>query len=147
MGRIVVGIDGSEGSKAALRWAVDHARRIGDEVDAVSAWEYPVLMTLPAASTLPPAEEMAQETLEHLRTVIHDAGIEDPGDVPIRHHVIRGGAAEAVLKAAKDAEMVVVGSRGLGGFGSLLLGSVSQQVVHHAPCPVVVVPLHPEASS
>lgn len=141
MSRIVVGIDGSDGSMSALRWAVEQARQTGAEIDAVAAWEYPVLMTLPAASTLPPPDDMAEETLEHLRKTISDAGVEDPGDVPIRHHVIRGHAAEAVLKAAKDADLVVVGSRGLGGFGSLLLGSVSQQIVQHSPCPVVVVPL------
>lgn len=141
VGKVVVGVDGSEGAKSALRWAVRYAQNAGATLDAVAVWDYPVLMTLPAASTLPPPEEMAAETLEHLRRSIEEAGVADPGSVPIRHHVVRGHPAESILKAAEDAELVVVGHRGLGGFGSLVLGSVSQQILHHAKCPVVVVPL------
>lgn len=139
MRRIVVGVDGSAGARHALQWAAALARETGAEIEAVCAWHYPVLTTLPVAAVLPGPEEMSAETMEHLRTLVRES-LDEPGGLVIRHHVSKGPAAEALLEAAMGADLLVVGSRGLGGFGALLLGSVSQQVTHHAPCPVVIVP-------
>jgi nucleotide-binding universal stress UspA family protein len=138
MSRIVVGVDGSDGAKAALHWAMDEAARAGATVEVVGAWDYPVLLTLPMAPMLPTPEEMIQATEDQLNNAIAEIG--DPGGVPIELHVARGHAAEALLVRAAGADLIVVGRRGLGGFSSLLLGSVSQQVLQHATCPVVVVP-------
>ncbi|CAM5646883.1 universal stress protein [Kitasatospora aureofaciens] len=136
--RIVVGVDGSPASEEALRWAVDYARAVGGTVDAVTAWEYPAFYGW-GGTTVPPEaynpEELAGKTLtESVAKVIgQDAG------VPIREGVVPGNAAGALLQAAKGAAVLVVGSRGRGGFSGVLLGSVSRHVTEHAPCPVVVV--------
>jgi nucleotide-binding universal stress UspA family protein len=130
MGTIVVGVDGSEGSRAALR---------GCPMVAVTVWQYPVLTTLPAFGALPPIEDLSQEADTSLRQVLADEGVDLGGDVDVRTVVAEGAAAAALLEAATDADLLVVGSRGHGGFTGMLLGSVSQHVVSHAPCPVVVV--------
>ncbi|MFG3055173.1 universal stress protein [Kitasatospora sp. NPDC048239] len=137
--RIVVGVDGSPASEQALRWAVDYARLTGGAVHAIAAWEYPAFYGW-AGLTVPPAEgfnpeELAGRTLsETVRGVVGD----DPG-VKITEAVLPGNAARALLDAAEGASLVVVGSRGLGGFSGALLGSVSRHLTEHAPCPVVVV--------
>jgi nucleotide-binding universal stress UspA family protein len=138
MSRIVVGVDGSDGAKAALRWAVDEAARTGATVEVVGVWDYPVLFTLPTAPVLPTPEEMIAATTDQLRSAA--AAVGDTASVAIELHAARGHAAEALLERCAGADLVVVGRRGLGGFASLLLGSVSQQVLQHATCPVVVVP-------
>ncbi|MFF2044196.1 universal stress protein [Kitasatospora sp. NPDC058170] len=137
--RIVVGVDGSPASAQALRWAVDYARLTGGTVHAIAAWEYPAFYGW-AGLTVPPAEgfnpeELAGRTLsDTVRGVVGD----DPG-VKITEAVLPGNAARALLDAAQGASLVVVGSRGLGGFSGALLGSVSRHLTEHAPCPVVVV--------
>jgi nucleotide-binding universal stress UspA family protein len=138
MAKIVVGVDGSDGSRAALAWAIDEGVRAGATVEAVGVWDYPVLMTLPTASTLPSAEEMVAAETDLLQKVLDSVG----GDhgVAVKLHVAKGHAAQVLIERSGDADLIVVGRRGLGGFGSLLLGSVSQQVVQHAACPVVIVP-------
>ncbi|WP_327412393.1 universal stress protein [Streptomyces sp. NBC_01233] len=134
--RVVVGVDGSPASYEALRWAVRHARLIGATVDAVAAYDLPG-----AAGWSAPAvdadfdEGLARQDLDdEIRKVILQVG-----DVPLEQHLVRGGAADALIEASAGAELLVVGSRGRGGFASLLLGSVSQQCATHAPCPVVIV--------
>lgn len=123
-------------SYEALRWAVRHARLIGATVDAVAAYDLPG-----AAGWSAPAvdadfdEGLARQDLDdEIRKVILQVG-----DVPLEQHLVRGGAADALIEASAYAELLVVGSRGRGGFASLLLGSVSQQCATHAPCPVVIV--------
>ncbi|SEB96417.1 universal stress protein [Streptomyces sp. TLI_105] len=134
--RVVVGIDGSPASYEALRWAVRHARLTGAAVDAVAAYELPGV----AGWSAPPVDTgfdgvQAERALaDEIQTVLVGAD-----DVRLREHVVRGNPAEVLTEAASGAELLVVGSRGRGGFTSLLLGSVSQQCALHAPCPVVIV--------
>ncbi|MFE6868687.1 universal stress protein [Kitasatospora sp. NPDC057692] len=136
--RIVVGVDGSPASERALRWAVDYARLTGGTVHAVAAWEYPAFYGWAGASVPAPEfnpEELAGKTLSD--TVAKTVGAEP--DVRITESVVPGNAAQALLDAARGAALVVVGSRGLGGFTGALLGSVSRHLTEHAPCPVVVI--------
>ncbi|MBV2155018.1 universal stress protein [Kitasatospora sp. SUK 42] len=137
--RIVVGVDGSPASEQALRWAVDYAKAVGGTVNVIAAWEYPAFYGwvgtgVPVSEAFNP-EELAGKTLSD--TVAKVVG-EDPA-VRISETVMPGNAAQALLEAAKGAALLVVGSRGLGGFSGVLLGSVSRHLTEHAPCPVVVV--------
>jgi len=137
MGRITVGVDASEDSVRALRWAIDEARLRDAELELVHAYPSPELVALPAVVTLPSDEELKSGA----DAVIDDAlaAVDDAGEVTIIRTVRSGGAASVLCEAAEGADLLVVGARGLGGFRGLLLGSVSHQVVAHAPCPVVVV--------
>ncbi|HVF32604.1 MAG TPA: universal stress protein [Acidimicrobiales bacterium] len=137
MARIVVGVDGSDVSRAALAFALDEARLRGARLDVVVAWHEPYS----AAAIAPIATDPAVFSDAATRTLEDALASSDLTGVEIGRRVERGGPAEALLRAAEGADLLVVGSRGHGGFTGLLLGSVSQQVVHHAPCPVVVVPL------
>jgi nucleotide-binding universal stress UspA family protein len=134
--RIVVGVDGSPSSKAALAWAIRQAGLTGAVVEAAIAWRYPGLYGYPA----PIADDADYEALA--TKVVSDAIAEvagTAGAVEIRPRVMEGNAAEELLGASAGAELLVVGSRGHGGFVEALLGSVSQHMVHHALCPVVVI--------
>jgi nucleotide-binding universal stress UspA family protein len=141
MGTIVVGIDGSPQSLAALRFAAAQARARGATLHLVHAWSVPYapIATAPfvVVGGLPELERAVGEHAAHvLDEALEAVGV---GDVPVEKEVAQGDAAHALIEAAKGAEMLVVGSRGRGGFAGLLLGSVSQACVHHAPCPVVVI--------
>jgi nucleotide-binding universal stress UspA family protein len=140
MKTIVVGVDGSEGSKVALKWALDQAMHQRDaRVVALSAW-LPALPTSSpwyAAYDLP--TELQNETQAAVHTMLAEVGGAPPG-VDVEVGVVRGSTVGALMDAGRVADVLVVGSRGLGGFKGLLLGSVSQQVVTHAPCPTIVVP-------
>jgi nucleotide-binding universal stress UspA family protein len=134
--RIVVGVDGSPSAKAALAWAIRQAKLTGAVVDAVIAWHYPGMYGYPT----PIADDADYEGLA--AKVVKDsiAEVSGPaGPVEIRSRVVEGNPAEALLAASAGAELLVVGSRGHGGFVEALLGSVSQHMVHHALCPVVVI--------
>ncbi|MGW3497638.1 universal stress protein [Streptomyces sp. NPDC001020] len=139
--RVVVGVDGSPSSHAALRWAVRYAGLIGGRVDAVAAWELPGMYgwSAPAVDADFDEESARQELARELRDVL---GAE--GAAAVRALLVRGNPADVLLRAANGAELLAVGSRGRGGFARALLGSVSQQVAQHAGCPVVIV--RPEAS-
>lgn len=136
MGRIVVGVDGSDGSRRALRWAVREARLRAADLDVVYAaaelhpWVDPGLFP-----PLPTEDLCAQG-----RAVLDEflAGIDLAG-VHVERISTVGGGARVLLEAAIGADLLVVGSRGRGGFKALMLGSVAQQAVTHAACPVVVV--------
>ncbi|KHL01897.1 universal stress protein [Sinomonas humi] len=131
----VAGIDGSAQSREALAWAVEEAGLRGGRVVAVTAWEFPLLVTgLEAVS-------MEREAFANAATHVLDlaVGAVARPDVPIETLVGHGSPAKVILEAARDADVVVVGSRGLGGFAGLLLGSVSAHLVHHCPCTVVVI--------
>jgi nucleotide-binding universal stress UspA family protein len=122
--RIVVGVDGSAGSRDALRWAVELASAFGARIDAVAAWSLPMtslLRALPASFSLQPEIE------ELLTTTVDDVFGSDrpPG---MRQKVLEGPAAEVLVAASKGALMLVVGSRGKGGFTGLLPGSESARV-------------------
>jgi nucleotide-binding universal stress UspA family protein len=141
-GRIVVGVDGSESSKAALRWAVRQAELTGSSVEAVVAWHYPVVMGGfgygPVSAMVLNFDEIAAKTMAD--TI---AAVVDPATpVHISSLVLEGNPAQVLLRAAEDADLLVVGSRGHGGFAAALLGSVSQHCAHHAPCPLVIMRDH-----
>ncbi|MEU6665920.1 universal stress protein [Streptomyces sp. NPDC046727] len=134
--RVIVGIDGSAASYAALRWAVRYAGLVGGVVDAVAVWELPGLYGWSAPAVDMDVDE--DETRQRMRKELTDVlGADAAGSV--RTHVVHGNPADVLLRAAEGAEAVVVGSRGRGGFARALLGSVSQHVSHHASCPVVIV--------
>jgi nucleotide-binding universal stress UspA family protein len=144
MSTIVVGIDGSPGSLEALRFAIEEARFRDAELRAVNAWHIPPAVYgsgwAPAPVDLDEYRKLAQRALE---ASLVEAGAADSG-VTVTPILREGQPADVICLEAKNADLVVVGSRGLGGFRGLLLGSVSQQVVHHAPCAVVVVPTPPD---
>jgi nucleotide-binding universal stress UspA family protein len=134
--RIVAGVDGSETSDRALRWALDDALARRGIVAAVHAWHVPFSMSLTAGTReLSVFEDAAGNLLDQ----VVDATAAEYRDVPVERVLVRASPADALLGAARDAALVVVGGRGVGGFRGLLLGSVSQHLAHHAPCPVVVV--------
>jgi nucleotide-binding universal stress UspA family protein len=137
MERIVVGVDGSDTSREALRWALDEARRRQASVDVVQAWHVPFVVGAAYTGEFDPQAFAEEARLALDQTV----GSVDATGVPaVEPILVSDSPARALLDAAKGATLLVVGSRGRGGFSGLLLGSVSQQVVHHAPCPVVVIP-------
>jgi len=138
--RIVVGVDGSSSSKTAFVWALRQAELTGASVEAVIAWHLPV-----AAGGIPfaPAGTMIGADFEDVARMVLTAAIAEVVDpasaVKISSTAIEGNAAQVLLEVAKGAELLVVGSRGHGGFAGALLGSVSQHCAHHAPCPLVIV--------
>ncbi|MER5913549.1 universal stress protein [Streptomyces sp. NPDC001982] len=134
--RVVVGVDGSPSSHAALRWAVRYAGLVGGHVDALAAWELGGLYgwSAPAVDTDFDEEVARQQLTQELTDAL---GTEGAGEV--RALLVRGNPVDVLLRAAEDAEIVVVGSHGRGGFARALLGSVSQNVAQHASCPVVIV--------
>ena len=136
MERIVVGVDGSQSAREALQWAVDEARRRDATVEAVYAWHQPFLTgyVMESELDLGDYEEDAQKVLDSAVDAVGDQG------VAIERKLVGGSASGALVDEAKGASLLVVGSRGRGGFTGLLLGSVSQQSAHHAPCPVVIIP-------
>jgi nucleotide-binding universal stress UspA family protein len=144
-GRIVVGVDGSPESIAALKWAAEECRCRDAVLHVVTTWSFPYGVVMPGA-VIPPAlgEELAREAKDVQAKAIDEA-IPDDGTVHVEAEVREGLPTWVLLGAAKDATMLVVGSRGLGGFRELLLGSVSQQCAHHAECPVVIVRHGPRA--
>lgn len=138
-GRIVVGVDGSRGARRALRWALAEAGRRGATVDVVHAWSPTVLLASPYVSAYVDPELEGNEAKQLLEEVVAEE-VDARTGVLVNPFVAEGHAAAVLLDRAEGAELLVVGSRGRGGFAGLLLGSVSQQCVHHATCPVVVVP-------
>jgi nucleotide-binding universal stress UspA family protein len=133
--RVVVGVDGSPSSREALEWAAREARLRGDSLEAVIAWHIPTQMAYPGApAVLYDFEESAKEVLEReLDAVL------GPDATSVIRRVEPGPAARVLIDASRDAELLVVGSRGHGEFAGMLLGSVSQHCTSHAHCPVVVV--------
>lgn len=132
--RIVVGVDGSDSSKAALRWAIRQAKLTGDSVDAVTAWHHPSTYGWAVGDQMIDLEGDAKQVLTE---ALNEVSSLEP-EVPVRPLVTEGHAAEVLLRAAKGAGLLVVGSRGHGGFASALVGSVSLYCVLHAHCPVLV---------
>jgi len=140
-GRIVVGVDGSAASEHAVRWAMSQAATAGVGVTAVRAWRKPPLALPAGGDDLPEyvlADELEAAEARLLAESLASASAQFP-DVDLRQEVVHADAVEALVARSQAAVMVVVGSRGHGGFSSLLLGSVSHGVLHHARCPVVIV--------
>lgn len=140
--RIVVGVDGSPGSKTALKWAMNQARLTGATVQAISSWQDPAQYATAYGWTAVAFEgdTFATAIAKVLDETVAEISAQLPHPVTVLAQVVQGHPAEALLHAAKDARLLVVGSRGHGTFAGVILGSVSQHCVQRAPCPVVVVP-------
>ena len=138
--RVVVGIDFSTGARAALLFALQDAARRGVPVEAVSAYRPPdYWMDFYAVATYQP-DQIRTGALDRLRAFVDEVVREGPADPPpVESFVAMGAPADVLLMASHDADLLVVGSRGHGGFASMLLGSVSMQCALHASCPVTVV--------
>ncbi|MDZ7679162.1 MAG: universal stress protein [Acidimicrobiales bacterium] len=136
MTRIAVGVDESPGGHAALAWALAEARRWGATLEMVVAWSY---LVQPVAEFQPDFDDAAARDLLDTMLAEHDTS-----GVEIEPVIINELPVQALLHVAEEADLLVVGARGLGGFAGLLLGSVSQQVSTHAPCPVVIVHRAPD---
>ncbi|KAA5825495.1 universal stress protein [Saccharopolyspora hirsuta] len=135
--QILVGVDGSTGSRAALRWALRYAELSGGRVVALIACAIPALIDVALMledDVVANAKRELEKAVEETRALLGTR-------VPVERLVVRDHAARALLDEARarEVELLVVGHRGHGGFVEALLGSVSQHCVHHAPCPVVVV--------
>jgi nucleotide-binding universal stress UspA family protein len=137
-GVIVVGVDGSEPSKNALRWALDQAQLTGAVLDVVSTWDYPP--ALGWAPSWPADWDPAAETKKAAAKVIDEC--HGPAGVEVRQTVVEGHAAPVLVKASAEADLLVVGSRGHGEFAGMLIGSVSEYCALHSQCPVVIVHHH-----
>ncbi len=135
--RIVVGVDGSESSKEALRYAARQASFTGAQVEAVIAWQYPVFYGgwAPAYPDDFDLDDIAQQALTEALDEVF--GPDRPAW--LRARVVEGHAAEVLVEASAGADLLVVGNRGYGGFADVLLGSVSTYCVHHAHCTVTVI--------
>jgi nucleotide-binding universal stress UspA family protein len=147
MNVIVVGVDHSPGAKAALLFAAEEALLRGATLRAVHAWQYGYIGYTGFEGSIP---DLGGDIKEH-QTAAEDAleatlreALPEPG-VEIERRVIQGSAGGVLVDESRDADLLVVGSRGHGGFAQLLLGSVSQQCAHHSECPVVIVRAKREA--
>jgi nucleotide-binding universal stress UspA family protein len=149
MSTIVVGVDGSPGSLAALRFALAEARLRGCSLVVLHAWVLP-LVEAPGPFLLE-VPSRAGPPLEQLRAELHRAAearlaavlakvAGEADDVAVEPRVVEGSASAALVEAAAGADLLVVGARGHGGLRGALLGSVSHQCAQHAPCPVAIVP-------
>ena len=140
---MVVGVDGSESSAAALRWAADYAQATGSTLRAVLAWHYPTAAAQPPVGVTPASVE---SDVERGRAEVIDkaiaAALGDEPSVTIERRADYGHPVEVLVDESADADLLVVGSRGHGGFPGMMLGSVSTHCVTHAHCPVTVVRAH-----
>lgn len=138
-GNIIVGVDGSEPSKAALKWGLGQAELTGAQLHAIIAWEFPAFYSWDGGGGLPPDdfEQAAGDNLD--RTVDEALAETDRPRDRITQDIRYGHSAQVLLDATQGADLLVVGSRGHGSFYGALLGSVSQRCAVHAQCPVVIV--------
>jgi nucleotide-binding universal stress UspA family protein len=141
-GLIVVGVDSSEGAKAALRFAIDEATLRRATLRVVHAWRFGYIGVSGIQGSAPVAgadlSDLRRRAEVALDGVLHDVGRAANG-VVVERRVVEGAPATVLVDESRQADLLVVGSRGHGGFTGLLLGSVSQQCAHHAKCPVVIV--------
>jgi nucleotide-binding universal stress UspA family protein len=135
---VVVGIDGSPASRAALHWALQHAQLTGAEVHAVAVWHRPVQFGANALARTP-EKDFEAEARGWLTAVLREPGPPEHR-APVHPHTEQGDPSEVLLDHARDAELLVVGNEGRGAFAGALLGSVALRVAHRARCPVVLVP-------
>jgi len=133
--RIVVGVDGSAPSKRALDWAVAEAQRTGASLHVVSAWVFPMALGYAFTTTVPEVRQAAQDVVDRALARVTEVA----PSLAATGETTEQLPAPALVAASKGAALLVVGSRGLGGFEGLLLGSVSQYCSRHAACSVVVV--------
>ena len=138
---IVVGVDGSDGGRAALRWALREAHLRGCSLEAVCVWSFPVPIGLPYAEMQGVATIDFQQRAESMLATEVDKALADEGvEVDVTRRAVMSHPVMALRQAAEHADLLVVGTRGRGGFTGLLLGSTSRECAQHAPCPVVIVP-------
>jgi nucleotide-binding universal stress UspA family protein len=146
---IVIGVDGSPASIAALRWAVRQATATCAAVEAICAWESPSMAELTPPAGIPPVVQQPVDdatALDSERRRLDDVIESATGssashcEVSLAAKLVEGHPAHVLVQAADRAELLVVGKSGHGAFLGMLLGSVSRDVTAHAPCPVVVVP-------
>ena len=142
----MVGVDGSDASHDALRWAAEEAKLRSAALVALHAWSFVPAQPIgdPGMLAVPAGDLAGQLNAENDAAQIGlDQAVEDAlgagSDVELERRLVEGDAGEALVAASKDALLVVVGSHGRSGFKAALLGSVSRHVVDHAACPVVVV--------
>ncbi len=133
--RIVVGVDGSECSVRALEWAVDEARRSGAALQLVSAWLFPMALGYAFSRTVSDEQKVAQQVIDLSMASVHALAPE----IEVTGETGEQMPAAALVAASVGADLLVVGTRGHGGFEGMLLGSVSQHCARHATCSVVVV--------
>ena len=142
MSGIVVGIDGSRNATGALEWAVKEAALRKTQLTVLTVHSVPASYWTGNPTPFPGDEERVAEIRKAaeatVASVAEKLGSERPESITVT--AVNGFPAQALIDASKDSDLLVVGTRGGGGFGPLVLGSVSNQVVHHASCPVVVVP-------
>lgn len=133
--RIVVGIDGSAESARALDWAITYAKQSGAVLDIVTAWMFPMAIGYAFTTTV---DEVRQKALDLLDEAISHVADVAP-EVVVRSEALEQPAGPALVTASKGADLLVVGSRGMGGFEELLVGSVGHYCMRRAPCSVVIV--------
>jgi nucleotide-binding universal stress UspA family protein len=146
MAVIVVGVDHSEGAKAALRFALEEAKLRQATLRVVHAWQYGYIGATGLEGAYPAVGGDIKELHDAAETALEETlreSIPETDTVEIERRVVEGRAAAVLVDDSRDADLLVVGSRGHGGFAGLLLGSVSQQCAHHAACPVVIVHRRP----
>ena len=133
---VVVGVDGSDDSKAALKWAVEYGQRYEAPVEALAVWDIPTSYGYLAAYA-ESGEKIEERTRELLEETVRDAV---GADSAVVQKTERGHPSSTLVEASKSAQLLVLGTRGHGAFAGMLLGSVSQHCVAHSKCPFVVVP-------
>ena len=142
MGVIVIGVDQSQGAKAALGFALEEARLRHATLRVVHAWQFGYVGATGLEGWLPAAggdlEEFRQGAEAALDEILREVGADTDG-LTIERRIDQGSAAAVLVEESQGADLLVVGSRGHGGFAQLLLGSVGQQCAQHASCPVVIV--------
>jgi len=142
MSGIVVGIDGSHNASRALEWAMAEAALRKADLTVITVHAVPANYWTGRPSLLPGDEEKVAEARKAAEDAVSKAAeaLGDNKPTSIKVTAVNGFPAQTLVEASEDSDLLVVGSRGGGGFGTLVLGSISTQVVHHAKCPVVVVP-------
>jgi nucleotide-binding universal stress UspA family protein len=139
---VLVGHDGSRPADVALEWALDYAARVGSaRIRVIRGW---TISTAPRPASMtrgyvPPLEEFEAAVVDRLRAETAAVVAERGEGTEVTYDAYRGAPANGLIEASHDADLLVVGARGLGGFRGLALGSVSDQCVRHSACPVVVV--------
>jgi nucleotide-binding universal stress UspA family protein len=139
--RIVVGVDGSAQSVAALRWAADEARLRGDTLQVITVWEFPQAAFMASPGWVLPtdlSEELERRARDVQETALREA-LGPETDDAVTTKVVEGVPAVVLIEESDGADMLVLGSRGFGGFRGLLLGSIGHQCTQHANCPVVII--------
>ena len=132
---VVVGVDGSQESVRALRWAADHVRQVGGIVHAVTVWHQPVQFGYRFPPTDAELEKQGKQALDSAMAQVKP----DFPSLDIQAKLIRGQVIDEFVKLSRQADLMVVGNKGHGAFTGMLVGSVAMKIVHHAVCPVTVV--------